>query len=147
MRIEDHWNDGIVYEIEYEVVLNNQKQIYNSLLCCSQEVDEEDVKKIISKKIKSKFENCKSVYTNELYEVLIDKKILESKIVCRLERGSLFRISFSTCQNQRMKKIDKMILVKENTPHAKLVTDIKQKFTNVLEVHMVNHFENILTLL
>lgn len=144
MRIEDHWNDGIVYEIEYEVILSNQKQIYNSLLCCSQEVDEDYVKKIVSKKIKSTFENCESVYTSELYEVLIDKKVLESKIERGLERVSLFRISFTTCQNQRMKKIEKIILVTENTSHAKLVTDIKQKFSNVIEVLMVNHIENIM---
>lgn len=115
--------------------------MYNSRLCCSQEVGEEYVKKI-----RSKFENCGRVYTNELYEVLIDKKALESKIVCRLELVSLFRIFFKTCQNHKVKEIEKLILVEKDTSHAKLIMDIKQKFSNVMEVHMVNHIGNIIAL-
>lgn len=146
MKIEDYWNDGMVYEVEYEVVLNNQKKIYNRFICCSQELDKDYVNNTAREKINSKFKNCESVNINEIYDVLIDKIVLESKIVYPLEKFSLFRISFSTCQNNKVKEIDKMIVIKKDTPHEKLIMDIKQKFSNVKEVLIVQHIENTMAL-
>lgn len=146
MKIEEHWEDGIVYEIEYTLEIGTKRKIIYDLICCIANIEESYVKKKLSKNIKVRLENCRCISIYELYDVLIDKKAVECNPNKQIKAASLFRISFSTCQKNEMRKIEKLILVEKKMSPSKVEKYIKHKFSNVEEVLTVQHIENMLTI-
>lgn len=144
MEIEEHWNDGIIYEVKYKIVASNQHKFFYCLICCFENLEENYIRQILKKNRKIRFKNCECIHTNELYDVLIDKQAVVSKIQGQLKLGTLFKISFSTCQNNRERIIEKMILFEKNTSHYSIINTIKNKFSNVEEVISIQRIENIM---
>lgn len=143
MRIEDYWLDGIIYEVEYQVAVEELIKTKSDFILCMSELDEVYVIKLGEKVIRKKYGDVRFSGITELYDCLMEKHIYTMKKENPLTSYSLYQINFTVMLNKSTKEIEKSIILESNMSQSTISELVRIKFSNVVKINTILQLEKI----
>lgn len=134
MRIEDYWEDKVIYEAEWIEEIESQETNFSCYFFCDYSMDKKTIKKKFEQKTICHPRLGEFIGINEVCDALITREIADKK---EQEPMSVFSAIFTVTFKEIYRKIERNLIFPSKISEDQLYKEVQQKFSNVINVENI----------